>query len=149
MSIYGNTGTASPLVNNIAEVKIQMHRKDTNRPWLEKKLLIKTKYGKSFCLRVTSWNHKTRVLVYSCKCAQVWQTWKWNRNFVVFPKTNILMEGKFWFANFTKNCLNWSAKRQSRSANRDWRIADSSPAGVSIYILLKVIQNINTNWYLG
>ena len=37
-----------------------------------------------------------------------------NRDLVSL-KTNILerKEGKFWFENFTKNCLTWFAKRQS------------------------------------
>ena len=44
--------------------------------------------------------------------ANCW-AWSVNRNFVDSVKRKILTEGKFWFTNFTKNSLKWSAKRQS------------------------------------
>ena len=46
-------------------------------------------------------------------------------------KTKILTKRKFWFANFTKICLKWSAKRQSLAANCDSNsdlIANLNPA---------------------
>ena len=52
----------------------------------------------------------------------MWRAWSVNRNFVVSSKTKILTKGKFWFANFTKSYLKWSAKKQSRSTNRESRI---------------------------
>ena len=52
------------------------------------------------------------LLVYSFKYTEIWQAWSVNWNFVVSLKTKILTERKFWFANFTKICLMWSAKRQ-------------------------------------
>ena len=44
---------------------------------------------------------------------------------MVSQKTKILTEGRFWFANFTKNCSKWSAKRQINP-----RIANSNPGYV-------------------
>ena len=36
--------TVSPLINNVTEIKIKLHRKHTNRSWLEK--IIKKKKKK-------------------------------------------------------------------------------------------------------
>ena len=36
-----------------------------------------------------------------------------NGNFVVFLKTKILTEGKFWFSNFINNFVNWPTKNWS------------------------------------
>ena len=58
--------------------------------------------------------------------------------------TIILTEEKFWFANFTKNCLKWSAKRQNRSVNM--RFADHS-FEPSVYLKMYVYNTcIHAKW---
>ena len=47
--------------------------------------------------------------------------------FVFSQKTKIITVGKFWFENFSKNCVKWSPKRQGRSVNRDLWITNSNP----------------------
>ena len=55
------------------------------------------------------------TLIVDIDIANCWD-WSGNRNFVVPQKTKVLTAGKFWFADFTYNCLKWSTKRQSQSA---------------------------------
>ena len=74
-----------------------------------------------------SLNYKIKILVYSFKYAGMWWVWSLNKDFMFSQKSKILTKGKFWFTNFTKNCLKWYTKRQSWSTNQDLWIANSNP----------------------
>ena len=52
-------------------------------------------------------------------------------------KTKIITVGKFWFENFSKNCIKWSPKRQSRSVNRNcWSLIRTLINFLELYRIL-------------
>ena len=70
-----------------------------------------------------------------------------NKNFVVFLKTKILTEGKFWFANFSRIKKKWSTKQQSPLVNRNSQITNLNPViTVLIYLQIASYSNTSKTW---
>ena len=63
---------------------------------------------------------------------------------MVSLKIKILTEEKFWFSNFTKDCLQWFAKLQSWSTNHDSWIPNSN---LEKYTIDLAIKKLHLNYF--